>query len=183
VTKADTTIIIGADEAVFWMDRQGRWCNAHGRIHHKRTVDYLNRCIGHDAGGWYVGQRRENFREKVYFNCPDTALLAIDLEIGEKNVLVLNTGRRVPLKPRRLIIADDILYQIAGPVRIRFTERAAAKLMPLIEEGQNAWSIRVGTRRYRIQDAATQNQKPFGYESEGSDFNSDSRNLTRSADR
>jgi len=155
MTNRNNQFVVSAEEAVFWMDAHGRWCNAHGRIGHKRTVDYLNRCIGHDAGGWFVRQRRGHLHEKVYFRCPHTALFAIDLEVGDRIVLVLNTRRRIALKPRCLEITEDSLFQREGPVRIKFTARAAAKLMPLIEESRNQWLIRVGGRRYRIAQTDT----------------------------
>jgi len=154
MTKPVKDIVIDADDAVFWMDDQGRWCNAGGRIRHKRTADYLNRCIGHDAGGWFVRQRRENIREKVYFRCGPTALFAVDVAIGDKIVLALNTGRRRVLKPRRLVICNDLLYQIAAPAWIKFSDRAATKLAALIEEDARGWAIRVGGRRYRLLHSA-----------------------------
>lgn len=155
MTQPVQDIVIGADEAVFWMDNQGRWCNAGGRIRHKRTADYLSSCIGHDAGGWFVRQRRENIREKVYFKCGPTALFAVDVQTGDKIVLALNTGRRLALKPRRLAICDDVLYQIAAPAWIKFTDRAATKLAALLEEDARGWAIRVGGRRYRILQSDT----------------------------
>jgi len=148
--RPDDVVIISADDAVFWMDANGHWRNAHGRLRHKRTVDYLNRCIGHDQDGWFVRQRRDKIWEKVYFHCPRTALFAIDLKVDNRIVLQLNTGRQTALKPRRLEICDDNLFQRQGPVRIQFAERAAAKLISMIEDDNDQWKIRVGGRRYRI---------------------------------
>ena len=62
-----TEVVIPRENAVFWMDAEGRWCNRHGRFAHKRIIDYFNRSIGRDAMGYFVTQVRGDIREKVYF--------------------------------------------------------------------------------------------------------------------
>jgi hypothetical protein len=147
--KATADTVIAADEAVFWMDGQGRWCNAHGRLRHKKTIDYLNRCIGWDQNGWFVRHQKEAVWEKVYFHCQETALFVVDVRMQTPISLVLNTGRCLQLKPKRLIIRSDSLYQTV-PVLIKFSADAAAKLISLLEENPNGWTIRIGRRRYPI---------------------------------
>ena len=35
-------VVIFKEEAVFWMDNQGRWHNQYGPFQHKRVIDYFN---------------------------------------------------------------------------------------------------------------------------------------------
>ena len=90
-------VVIPKEEAVFWMDGNGCWRNAHGRFRHKKVIDYFHASISRDDDGYFVSQVRDGIVEKVYFRYEATALFVFDVIPGEEVDLVLNTGRRIRL--------------------------------------------------------------------------------------
>ncbi len=144
--------MITKDEAAFWLDKNGRWQNAHGEFEHKKIIDYFHASIRRDEKGYYLFQKRDAIEEKVYFRYEDTALFAIDLIKGQDIVLILNTGKQVPLKPRNLFIKDDNLYMTLGAETIKFTDRGLMKIADLLEEDSNQYAIRAGGRKYKIKE-------------------------------
>jgi hypothetical protein len=150
MNKKRTEIVIPKDQAVFWLDKNGRWHNQHGEFQHKKIIDYFHASIGKDKNGYFLFQQIENTNEKVYFHCEDTALFAVDL-IKEKDItLLLNTKRRVKLKPKKLWIRDDSLYMQTSDGDIKFIERGLMKISELLEFTNEQYFIRVKDRRYRI---------------------------------
>jgi len=148
--KKPGEIVIPKDEAIFWLDKNGRWHNANGKFQHKKIIDYFHTSIKKDENGYYLFQERENLREKVYFHYADTALFAVDL-ITDKNItLILNTKKQVPLKPKNLFMQNDNLYMRLGPEIIKFTERGLMKISDLMEYSDENYFIRIKNRRYRI---------------------------------
>ncbi len=148
--KKPGEIVIPKDEAIFWLDKNGRWHNAHGEFQHKKIIDYFHASIRKDENGYYLFQERENLREKVYFHYEDTALFAVDL-ITDKNItLILNTKKQVKLKPKSLFTRNDSLYMQVGPETIKFTERGLMRISDLLEYSDEQYFIKVKNRRYRI---------------------------------
>jgi len=150
MNKKRTEIVIPKDQAVFWLDKNGRWHNEHGEFQHKKIINYFNTSIHKDEIGYFLFQQDENISEKVYFHYEDTALFAVDL-IKEKDItLVLNTRKRLKLKPKNLWIRDDSLYMRTGGENIKFIERGLMKISDLLEMTNNQYAIKVSGRRYRI---------------------------------
>jgi hypothetical protein len=150
MNKKRTEVVIPKDRAVFWLDKNGRWHNAHGEFQHKKIVNYFHASIHRDENGYFLFQQIGNIHEKVYFHYEDTALFVVDF-IKEKDfTLVLNTQRQVKLKPRNLWIRNDSLYMQAGGETIKFIERGLMKVSDLLEFTNDRYFIKIKGRRYRI---------------------------------
>ena len=145
-----TEIVIPKDRAIFWLDKNGRWHNAHGEFEHQKIIDYFHSSIKRDENGYYLFQERENLREKVYFRYEDTALFAVDLVKDNDITLVLNTKKQIKLKPRNLFIRDDDLYMRMGEETIKFTDRGLMKISEFLEYDTDRYFIKIKNRRYRI---------------------------------
>ena len=148
--KKRSEIVIPKDKAVFWLDKNGRWHNAHGEFEHPKIIDYFHSAIKKDAQGYYLFQEQGEFREMVYFHYEDTALFAVDLIKDPDITLILNTGERIRLKPKRLFIKDDSLYMTLGAEIIKFTTRGLLKISDLLVFDDETYFIRVKDRKYRI---------------------------------
>jgi hypothetical protein len=148
--KKHTEIVISQDDAVFWLNENGRWHNAHGEFQHKKIIDYFHSSIQKDEKGYYLFQERGNLREKVYFHYEDTALFAVDLIKDEDITLILNTKKQKKLKPRNLFTKNDNLYMRLGQETIKFAERGLMKISDLLEFKDEQYFIKVKNRRYRI---------------------------------
>jgi len=144
------TIIISKDKAVFWLDKHGRWNNVHGKFQHKKIIDHFHASIKKDRDGYYLGQSIEDYIEKVYFHYEDTALFVFDVVKGEDIMLVLNTGRQIKLRPKKLSMKADNLYMHIGEERIKFAERSLMIIADLIECVNDHYYIRVKNRKYKI---------------------------------
>lgn len=133
-----TEVVIPKEAATFWMDGNGRWHNRHGPFENKKIIQYFNAAIQWDAKGYHVAQQRDDVLEKVYFPFEDTALFVVDVKQDDRTMLVLNTGKRIPLISDKLFICGDQLYCDKAGVRIKFKERALLKLAEKIvyEKGQ-----------------------------------------------
>lgn len=145
-----TEIVIPKENAVFWMDDRGRWCNRHGRFEHKRIIDHFNRAIRRDRDGYYVTQVRGDILEKVYFAYDDTPLFALQVTVKDPMRLVLNTGETILLDPAQLFVHGDQLYQRRGDERIRFGERALVTMAPYLEDAPHGLSLSINQRTYPI---------------------------------
>ena len=145
-----TEIIIPKDQAIFWLDKNGRWHNAHGEFEHKKIIDYFHSSIKRDENGYYLFQKRGDVQEKVYFHYEDTALFVVDLIKDKDTTLVLNTKKQIKLKPRSLFIRGDDLYMRMGEETIKFTERGLMKISDLMEYDNDQYFIKIRNRRYRI---------------------------------
>ncbi|MGD2125308.1 MAG: MFS transporter permease [Desulfobacteraceae bacterium] len=143
-------VVIPKEEALFWLDKHGRWHNQDGEFQHRKIIYYFHSCIRKDRDGYHLVQRHRNFREKVYFPYEDTPLFVFDVVKQEEVILVLNTKKRIRLKPKKLFIRDDSLYMHAGEDRIKFSGQALVKIADLIEDENGQCFIRVKGRRYRI---------------------------------
>jgi hypothetical protein len=143
-------IVIPREKAVFWLDGDGRWHNAHGPFQHKKIIDYFHASIQKDQNGYYLFQETEERREKVYFRYDDTALFVFDVIQDDSLLLVLNTGERLPLRPEGLFVENDALYFRRGEERIKFTQRCLMKISDRLEIRDDAYFIRIKSNRYRI---------------------------------
>jgi hypothetical protein len=148
--KKYTEIVISKDDAVFWLNANGRWHNAHGEFQHKKIIDYFHSSIQKDEKGYYLFQERGNLREKVYFHYEDTALFAVDLIKDEDITLILNTKKQLKLKPKNLFTKNDNLYMRLGQETIKFVERGLMKISDLLEFKDDQYFIKVKNRKYRI---------------------------------
>jgi hypothetical protein len=115
-----------------------------------KIIRYFHTCIRRDRLGYYLYQAYENFAEKVYFPYEDQALFVFDVIAQDAVTLVLNTGRQIKLKPRKLFIKNDCLYMQAGEEIIKFAERGLMKIAQLLEQEKDRLFIRVNNRRYRV---------------------------------
>ena len=120
--------VIPKEKAVFWMDKHGRWCNAHGPFEHAKIIQYFNASIGRDESGYFVAQECNGQREKVYFKYHITPLFALDLVAPPPPRLILNTGRMIEFYIQNLFIMGDQLYLDYGGEWIKFSERILLKL-------------------------------------------------------
>ena len=150
MNKKHTEIVIPKERAVFWLDKNGRWQNAHGEFEHKKIINYFHSAIQKDQNGYYLFQERGDVREKVYFHYEDTALFAVDLIEDIDTTLVLNTGKQVQLKPKCLFIKNDSLYMRLGDESVKFSERGLLKISDCLLYEDNSYLIEVKNRKYKI---------------------------------
>lgn len=148
------TIEIPANQAVFWLDANGSWHNSDGKFRHKKIIDYFHASIRRDDKGYHLRQAHEHYIEKVYFNYEDKALFVFDVLPQTDIILVLNTKRKVKLRPRRLFTHNDGLYMHLGDEIIKFAEQGLIKIAPFLEEDGDRLFIRSKNRRYRISTQA-----------------------------
>jgi hypothetical protein len=143
-------ITVPKEEAVFWLDKNGRWHNQHGEFEHKKVIDYFHSVIRKDADGYYLFQETDEFQEKVYFPHEDTALFVFDIRIEDDITLILNTKRQVPLAPEALYIREDNLYLTIDDEPVKFSANALMKLSVLLEDEDGRTSITVKDKRFEI---------------------------------
>ena len=144
-------IVIPKDKAVFWLGKDGRWYNKHGRFKHKKIIDFFHTSIQKDKDGYFLFQETEDYTEKVYFHYEDTALFVFDVVTNGDIVLVLNTREQIKLNPEKLLMKGESLYLKTGEERIKFAERSLIKISDFIEHDDDAYFIKIENRRYRIQ--------------------------------
>lgn len=146
-------IVIPQENAVFWMDGNGRWHNEHGPFRHKKLIEYFNTSIRWDADGFFVGQERGEFREKVYFRCEETALFAVGVVPDSEGSILLNTRERVKLEPQKLFVENDHLFMTYQDTLIKFTDRCMMQLAGSIEEIDGTFYFVEQGRRHRLNGA------------------------------
>ena len=143
-------IVISKEDAVFWLDENGRWHNVDGPFKHRKIIDYFHASIQRDDNGYYLCQENNNLREKVYFRFEDTALFVFDVNFGQDIELVLNTGKKLNLDPGNLFISNDFLYVQTDDERIKFDERSLMKLSGIMDEEGDQYFLRWDNQRYPI---------------------------------
>ena len=143
-------VVISKDEAVFWLDANGRWHNKFGPFQHKKIIDFFHSSIRKDKDGYFLSQTINNIEEKVYFRCEDGAIFVFDVISGSNLTLVLNTGKKITLMPEKLWIKQDCLYMQDGGQQIKFTEHSLMKISKLIENKDGRYCIKVKNRKYEI---------------------------------
>ena len=125
--------VIPREDAVFWLDSRGFWCNRHGRFRNPKISKHFHASIHRDENGFFLTQDHPDYLEKVYFPFEDTALFVFQVQPGAPLTLILNTGTSIPLDPRELFMADDSLYLLHHQERIKFSERALIQLSKHLE--------------------------------------------------
>jgi hypothetical protein len=152
MTQHPREFVIPKEDAVFWLDKDGRWRNEDGRFRHKKIIDHFHASISKDADGYFVCQQRIDCLEKVYFRYEDTALFVFDVSCDSEITLMLNTKRTIRLNPDNLFLKNDNLYVMDGDDKIKFAEYALIKISNLIEEINGQLYIIVGPNRYKIHE-------------------------------
>jgi hypothetical protein len=142
--------VIPKEKAVFWLDGRGFWYTAKGRFENKNIINHFHSCIRRDANGYFLRQEHRDHMEKVYFHYEDTALFVVHILKDDGIVLVLNTGKKVKLKPRRLFIKGESLYMMLGEERAKFAEEALLRIADHMEDEAGQFFIVVKGRKYRI---------------------------------
>jgi len=150
MAEKSRVIVIEKDKAVFWLDGNGCWHNETGKFRHPKIIQHFHTCIKRDRQGYYLCQKNGNFTEKVYFPYEDQALFVFNVLFNDDVTLVLNTKKKVKLKPRKLFIKNDCLYMHMGEEIIKFAEQGLMKIARLLEEENDRLFIRVKKRRYQI---------------------------------
>ena len=149
VTKIEENVI-PKEDAVFWLDKNGCWHNAHGKFEHEKIIDYFHSCIKRDQGGYHLSQLNGNCREKVYFPYEDQALFVFGV-IGQDDItLILNTKKQVVLDPESLFIKNDNLYMRMGDETIKFVDHGLMKISQFLEDEDGRLYIRLKDKRYTI---------------------------------
>ena len=152
MTEKNREIIISKEDAVFWMDGNGRWHNQHGEFEHKKVVAYFNRSISYDANGYFVSQVRGDMVEKVYFSYQETALFAVDIIQNDDLHLLLNTQKQVPLNPEKLFIRNDTLFMHFENQLIKFTGRSMIKLSDRFDDANGQFTLQLNGVSYTIEE-------------------------------
>jgi hypothetical protein len=143
-------VVIPKEQALFWLDKHGFWHNEHEKFQHRRIINHFHSSIRKDKDGFYLLQTHRDYREKVYFFYEDTALFVFDVLKQEEVILILNTKKRMKLKPKKLFVKNDNLYMDQGEDSIKFSEQALIRIANLLEYVEDQVFIRTGGRRYRV---------------------------------
>ena len=146
-------VVVPKEKAVFWLDGRGRWHGESGEFKHRKIIEHFHSSIRKDKQGFHLMQRHRDFLEKVYFPYEDTALFVFDIKKGKELILILNTQKHIPLKPKNLFIEGENLYMQDRDDRIKFTEHALIRIADLIDEVDGECFIKVRGRRYRIRES------------------------------
>jgi hypothetical protein len=150
MTAKSKLVIIPKEKAVFWLDKNGQWHNEHGKFEHKRIISFFHASIRRDKQGYFLYQENEQRREKVYFPYEECALFAVDVIHEGAVFVVLNTGKKLKLMPRKLVMRNDDLYMQTKLDTIKFLERGLTKISELISVDNDRYFITVNQRRYAI---------------------------------
>ena len=154
MTERLKEIRISKEDAVFWLDGNGRWHNEHGPFENRKIISFFHAHISRDADGYHVAQQRDGLIEKVYFEYEDTALFVFDIHTDLPPTLILNTGRKMRLVPEELFVSGDSLYIDTGEERIKFVDRALLKISKMIGfDEQETYFIRIDNQLYRIRES------------------------------
>jgi len=149
--KPLTEIFIPKEAAVFFLDKHGFWRHKEqGKFEHRKIINHFHSCIRKDENGYHLRQRLGNCIEKVYFHHEDAAWFVFDVIKGEEIFLVLNTRKRIKLRPRKLFVNKDSLYMNFGEHRIKFTDHSLIRISDLLDYEGDEYFITVKRRRYKI---------------------------------
>jgi len=146
-------IVVPKEDAVFWMDANGRWQNRHGPFEHAKIIDYFHSSIRKDEEGYHLYQEKEDARERVYFEYEDTPLFVFDVVIDRDITLILNTKKQMLLEPDKLVVRNDQLYVEDGEERIKFAERGLMKISECLREEADHYAIQVNGKVHQIRAA------------------------------
>lgn len=145
MVQAKKQNIIPKEQAVFWMDKDGVWHNAHGRLEHPKIIKYFNQSIGKDDQGYFVSQIINDVEEKVYFSYEETAVFVVDLVKKEAGIeLVLNTLDTIGFDPEALYIKADALFMQTDTHLVKFTQKALAKMSVFLTDTPQGLTFKLG---------------------------------------
>lgn len=145
-------IIIPKEDALFWIDNRGRWYHKDGeKFENQKIIDYFHSCIRKDENGYYLTQTFKNKKEKVYFKYEDTALFVFDVKREKDITLVLNTKKRLKLKPKNLFIENEELYAKVGKEKAKFVDKGMNRMSYIMEYDDCFW-VRIKNRKYKINE-------------------------------
>ena len=144
------TRIIQKEDAVFWLDSEGRWNNEHGPFEHPKLIRFFHASIQKDDNGYFVYQKTDEYEEKVYFKHDDTALFVFDIRVDETVNMLLNTGDKMVLDPTELIQKNDALYVKTPEHRIKFSQKALVKLSKYLTEKGTALFLSINNQEWEI---------------------------------
>ena len=148
--KINKTIIIPKEEAVFYMDGNGKWKNKYGDIEKKTIVDYFNSCINYDNDGFFLSQINNGIYEKVYFPYEETALFVNHINFEKGLELILNTGEKIDFIPDKIFILNDNLYMHYKNVKVKFNERTLTNLSKYFEENNGITFFVYKNKKYPL---------------------------------
>jgi hypothetical protein len=143
-------IVISKEDSVFWMDKDGNWCNEHGKFEHPKIIKYFNSSLKKDEGGFYVHQKTDECEEKVYFKYEETALFVVSINEKEDFFLILNDSSKIKFDPDNLFTKDDSLYLQTIDHLVKFSSRALLKLSKYIDEKDGQLSLTIKDNVYMI---------------------------------
>jgi hypothetical protein len=147
-------VVVSKEQAVFWLDANGRWHNKHGVFEHKKIIDYFHSSIRKDADGYHLLQKHnDHIIEKVYFKYEDTALFVFEVKTKDDSdniCLILNTKDEIPLEPENLFVQNDNLYMENDGHRIKFIDRVLLKLANRLKFDQHRYFIELNGKTYDI---------------------------------
>lgn len=144
--------IIPKEEAVFWMDAQGCWHNAHGLLEHPKIIAHFNRSIHKDDQGYFLSQEMETYIEKVYFPYVDTAFFVVGLKGDDGSDLALNTGETLPLDPQALFVKADDLFMTSSLGPVKFSPKALVKISKYFSEPAGQLVLTFDGKTYPISE-------------------------------
>ena len=145
-------IIIPKDQAVFWLDGNGRWHNRYGPFEHAKIISHFHASIRKDAQGYHLYQELEGVVEKVYFPYEDTALFVFDVELNNPVMLTLNTGRKFALQSEDLFVIGDCMYVRIDEDRAKLTDRCLMKMAPLISNEGDQYVLKINGQLFVVSE-------------------------------
>jgi len=147
------TLIINKNDAVFYLDSNGKWHNKYGEFKKKSISKYFHNSIHKDESGFHLKQINGDILEKVYFHYEDTALFVFNIDINSKTnemELILNTGKKILFTPENLFIKNDMLYMKLDDDIIKFNESCLIKMSKFIDNEKNQYFLNYNNNKYKI---------------------------------
>jgi hypothetical protein len=152
MARRQREVTIPKENVSFWLDRNGFWHNEKEQFENERIIHYFHSCIKKDALGFHLAQRHRDYLEKVYFPYEDTPLFVFDVIKGKEVTLVLNTRKRIRLRPKKLFTRSENLYMQFGQEEVKFTEHSLVKIADMLHFDKENDFIRFRGRKYRIEE-------------------------------
>jgi hypothetical protein len=141
--KTKKVVVIPKENAVFRLDKNGDWYHGDRKFENRKIIEYFHSMIKRDRNGYYLEQEHRDFIEKVYFPYEETALFVFRVIDEDGVILVLNTGEKVKLDPKALLVKNDRLFLRRGDEMIKFREEAMFALADHMEEADGRYVIRI----------------------------------------
>jgi hypothetical protein len=142
--------VIPRENAVFRLNENGDWFSMDEKFTHQKIINYFHSAIKRDEDGYFLEQEHEHYVEKVYFPYEETALFVFRIIKGDEIILCLNTGKKITLEPKTLVIKNDNLYVRNGMDLIKFRQNALIALAAFIDDQDGQYAIAVKGKRHRI---------------------------------